>query len=77
MIVWGESEGGDDAVIPDAELLASHGIPTLAIAYFDAPDLPCSLSNIPIEYFVKAIRWLKHQPGINPRQGVGVERLTR
>jgi hypothetical protein len=66
MIVWGGSEGGDAAVIPRAELLASHGIPTLAIAYFDAPGLPCSLSNIPIEYFVKAIRWLRRQSGVDP-----------
>lgn len=66
MIVWGGSEGGDGAVIHEAELLASHGIPTLAIAYFDAPGLPCSLSNIPIEYFVKAIHWLRRQPGVDP-----------
>jgi len=66
MVVWGGSEGGDGAVLGDAALLASHGIPTLALAYFDEPGLPCSLSNIPIEYFVKAIRWLQRQPGIDP-----------
>jgi hypothetical protein len=65
VILWGGSEGGD-ARVPEAELLASHGIPALAIAYFDEPGLPCSLSNIPLEYFVTAIRWLGHQPGINP-----------
>jgi len=66
VVIWGGSEGGDASVIPDAQLLASNGIPSLAIAYFDAPGLPCSLSNIPIEYFVKAIRWLKQQPSIDP-----------
>jgi dienelactone hydrolase len=66
MVVWGGSEGGDEDLFSDAALLASHGIPTLALAYFDEPGLPCSLSKIPIEYFVRAITWLKQQPGIDP-----------
>ncbi len=66
MVVWGGSEGGDEDLFTQAALLASHGVPTLALAYFDEPGLPCSLSNIPIEYFVKAIRWLAQQPGIDP-----------
>jgi dienelactone hydrolase len=66
MIVWGGSEGGDEELFAESALLASHGIPTLALAYFDEPGLPCSLSKIPIEYFVKAITWLKQQPGIDP-----------
>ena len=66
VITWGGSEGGDAATVPEAVLLASHGIPALAIAYFDEPGLPCSLSNIPLEYFVKAIRWLKDRRGIDP-----------
>jgi dienelactone hydrolase len=66
MVVWGGSEGGDEDLFTQTALLASHGIPTLALAYFDEPGLPCSLSNIPIEYFVKAIRWLQQQPGIDP-----------
>ena len=68
MVVWGGSEGGDGDLLAEAALLASHGIPTLALAYFDEPGLPCSLSNIPIEYFVKAISWLRQQPGIDPNQ---------
>ncbi len=68
MVIWGGSEGGDEALFAEAALLASHGIPTLALAYFDEPGLPCSLSNIPIEYFVKAITWLKQQPGIDPHR---------
>ena len=76
MVIWGGSEGGDEDLFAEAALLASHGIPTLALAYFDEPGLPCSLSNIPIEYFVKAIRWLEQQPGIDPRPSVGVGHLT-
>jgi BAAT / Acyl-CoA thioester hydrolase C terminal/Acyl-CoA thioester hydrolase/BAAT N-terminal region len=66
VVKWGGSEGG--ILAQEAELLASHGIPTLALAYFDAPGLPCSLSDIPLEYFVKAIRWLKRQPQVDPRR---------
>lgn len=66
VVVWGGSEGG----IADSELeaaaLASAGIPALAVAYFDEPGLPCSLSRIPIDYFATAARWLARQRGINP-----------
>ncbi len=68
MVIWGGSEGGDEDLFAQAALLASHGVPTLALAYFDEPGLPCSLSNLKIEYFVKAIRWLAQQPGIDPDQ---------
>lgn len=65
VVIWGGSDGafGDGAA--EAALLASHGIPALALAYFDAPRLPCSLSNIPLEYFVRAIRWLRSQPQVD------------
>jgi len=65
VVLWGGSEGGL-ATASWAALLASHGIPTLALAYFDEPGLPCALSNIPLEYFEKAIRWLRLQPQVDP-----------
>lgn len=49
-----------------AALLASHDIPALAIAYFDAPGLPCRLQGIPLEYFARAIQWLRSQPQVDP-----------
>jgi pimeloyl-ACP methyl ester carboxylesterase len=65
LIWWGGSEGGmaGDA---QAMLLASHGIATLAIAYFDEPGLPCRLQDIPLEYFVHAIDWLRSRPDVDP-----------
>lgn len=66
VVLWGGSEGGFGVNGEQAALLASHGIPALAMAYFDEPGLPCSLSNIPLEYFAKAIRWLRGQPQVNP-----------
>ena len=68
VVVWGGSEGGLGNSPALAAMLASHGIPALAIAYFDEPGLPCALDDIPLEYFVKAIEWLRSQPGVDPRR---------
>lgn len=51
-----------DAVGP---LLASHGFPTLTIAYFGLPGLPTTLANVPLEYFIGALGWLRSQPGVD------------
>ncbi len=65
VVVWGGSEGGLSPGRAWAALLASHGIPALALAYFDEPGLPCALSNVPLEYFVNAIGWLRRQPQVD------------
>ena len=49
-----------------AALLAAHGYPSLALAYFKAPGLPQTLHNIPLEYFTKALEVLRDQPGVDP-----------
>ncbi len=67
VVVWGGSEGALGVSPEWAALLASHGIPALAVAYFDEPGLPCSLNDIPLEYFVKAITWLRSQPQADPK----------
>jgi dienelactone hydrolase len=66
VIVWGGSEGALGESPAYAALLASHGIPALALAYVDEPGLPCSLTDIPLEYFVKAIHWLRGQSQVDP-----------
>jgi len=63
----GGSQGGFGGGLTGA-LFASHGHPTLDVAYFNAPGLPSALSNIPLEYFVQALRWLGMQPNVDPRQ---------
>jgi hypothetical protein len=68
VVVWGGSEGGISTSGGWAGVLASHGIPALGIAYFDAPGLPCALSRIPLEYFVRAINFMRHQPGVDPHR---------
>ncbi|WP_432891147.1 acyl-CoA thioesterase/BAAT N-terminal domain-containing protein [Kribbella sp. CA-245084] len=65
-VLWlGGSEGGTPSALP-AYLLASHGYPVLALAYFHAPGLPDDLRNVPLEYFASAARWLQRQPGVDP-----------
>ena len=42
-----------------AALFASHGYAALALGYFGAPGLPDYLSDIALEYFQRAIDWLR------------------
>jgi dienelactone hydrolase len=66
VLVFGGSGGGLTTSMA-AALLAAHGYPSLALAYFKAPGLPQSLHNIPLEYFTTALRVLRDQPGVDPR----------
>jgi dienelactone hydrolase len=61
----GGSEGGLQWDV-EASMLATHGYPTLSLAYFGMPGLPQELQNIPLEYFQSALRWLAQQPGVDP-----------
>jgi len=60
VIVLGGAEGGYDAV--PALGLAMSGYPALDLAYFDEPGLPQCLCSIPLEYFARAVSWLRAQP---------------
>jgi dienelactone hydrolase len=59
VLVVGGSDGGLSEGM--AALLASHGFAALALAYFRAEHLPPDLTEIPLEYFETAIRWLGRQ----------------
>jgi dienelactone hydrolase len=65
VLLVGGSEGGL-AGTSVADLLAQHGYPTLALAYFAAPGVPATATNIPLEYFEGALRWLRTQPEVDP-----------
>jgi dienelactone hydrolase len=65
VLVFGGS-GGGLTTSTAAALLAAHGYPSLALAYFKAPGLPPTLKNIPLEYFTNALRVLRAQPGVDP-----------
>lgn len=65
ILVLGGSEGGVPTF--NGRMLAARGYPALALAYFDEPGLPQTLSRIPLEYFAKALRVLRAQPDVDPR----------
>jgi len=65
LIVLGGSEGGIQAASGVGSGFAKHGYAVLALAYFMDDGLPRTLENIPLEYFDKAVDWLKVQPGID------------
>jgi dienelactone hydrolase len=62
VIVLGGSGGGLAEDLP--ALLASHGYAVLSLAYFLMPGLPQELMEIPLEYFARAIAWLKRNPAV-------------
>jgi dienelactone hydrolase len=65
VLLLGGSEGGA-RMIDAAGLLAAHGYPSMALAYFNAPGLPTRLTRIPLEYFERALRLLRRQPQVDP-----------
>jgi len=56
--------GGGVGMAADAALLASHGYPSLALAYFHYPGRPDQLQDIPLEYFAAAARRLVTESGV-------------
>ncbi|MBC6460638.1 acyl-CoA thioesterase/BAAT N-terminal domain-containing protein [Actinomadura sp. HBU206391] len=77
VLLLGGSEGGNSFKY-EAALLASHGYPSLSLAYFGEKGLPATLQNIPLDYFARAARLLARQPGVDPARLVaaGVSRGT-
>jgi dienelactone hydrolase len=70
-MVFGGSEGGLAwPVLHAASLLAAHGHPALALAWFGEPGLPARLRNIPLEYFRRGLEWLRAQPQVHGRRAV-------
>lgn len=52
---------------PRAALYASRGFAALALAYFKAPGLSDYISNTPLEYFLKGLRWIRRE--VQPLHG--------
>lgn len=74
VIVLGGTSGSVHSTI--AASLASRGFAAMALAYFGQPSLPESHSNIPIEYFSRAIDWLLDQPRVS-RNEIGLFGISR
>jgi len=49
-------------------LLSSNGYAVLALAYFGVDPLPAECIEIPLEYFEKAVRWLKAHHAVDPER---------
>jgi dienelactone hydrolase len=62
VIILGGSSGGLYEWL--AQAFASNGFAALTLAYFNYQDLPQELIEIPIEYFLKTVAWIKTQKSI-------------
>lgn len=62
VIILAGSNGGSVDWL--AKAIASHGFSVLDLPYFKYPGLPENMVNIPIEYFKKAIDWIKKQKSV-------------
>ena len=59
LVLTGSGGGVDETT---AALLARHGYLALALGYFAYADLPTTLTRIPLEYFERAIAYLRGLP---------------
>lgn len=68
--------GGSEGGIPKGmgQFFAQQGYVTLALAYFGVNSLPKHLENIPLEYFERAIDWLKAYCQIDRCVMMGISR---
>src|SRR5688572_29567221 len=57
------SGGGLSTFYP--EFLGKHGYVVLSLAYSGIGHLPKSEKELPLEYFEKAVYWLKHHPNVD------------
>jgi acetyl esterase/lipase len=76
LLAFGGSEGGIDWGRRAAHLYASLGYTCLGLAYFRATGLPPSLHDVPLEYFGKALSWMKRHPEVKP-DAIGVVGASR
>lgn len=70
VIVLGGSDGGLNSS-GMAVSFANKGYAALALAYWAEEGLPKTLEEVPLEYFDRAVAWLKARPDIDPK-GIGV-----
>lgn len=62
IIVLSGSDGG--LYEGQAEAFAGEGYVALALAFFHFENLPENLENIPLEYFLRGIKWLQSRPEV-------------
>jgi dienelactone hydrolase len=62
VVAFGGSEGGMITGDGYGKMLAPQGVAVLALAYFKAGKLPPRLAEIPMEYFVSSVDYLRSEP---------------
>ena len=67
ILLMGGSEGGLDIMSGMAADFARQGYVALALAYWAEEGLPSTLELVPLEYFDRAVAWLKARPEVNPK----------
>ncbi len=75
ILLLGGSEGGLPSPLWSGNLAAA-GYPVLALGYFKLPGLPQRLLRIPLEYFERALQWLRRQPQVDPH-GIAILGISR
>ena len=65
VIVLSGSDGGIATANLFGQPLAASGFVTLCLAYFAMEGLPLNFSQIPLEYFGKAIDWLRAHAAVD------------
>jgi dienelactone hydrolase len=75
ILLLGGSEGLH--TVGFASILAGHGYPILALAYYGEAGLPRQLRNIPLEYFRRALAWMVRRPEVDPTRIVVIYGLSR
>ncbi len=70
----GGAEGGVST--SDADTIAAGGYAVLALAYFGTENLPVDLEEVPLEYFGKAIEWMKHSTFVDSKR-LGIVGVSR
>jgi len=74
VITFGGSEGGEMTALTEATALVNQGYAALGLGYFGMKGLPANLEKIPLEYFEKAIRYLRARPDIGDIAVMGSSR---
>ena len=67
ILLFGGSAGGLPGPFT-ASMLAGRGYPVLALAYFREPGLPRNLERIPLEYFQRALQWMRQRRDVDPQR---------
>lgn len=75
VVVIGGSGGRLNEVYP--MLLADRGYAVLSLAYFNAPGLPATLDEVPVETVSRALDYLAERPEVNQGVGFGVLGVSR